>query len=98
MIILDHLLDEPAGAIRLNSITNTEKGMTKIEKLIDGYENLIELKDIEIGQVTERIRKFRDIGNQERADEFRQEKTVLNAKRQLFVQFVEDLKEIQDLD
>lgn len=65
------------------------------QKLIGEYQNLIEFKDIEIGQITERIRKFRDIGNQERTDELRQEKVVLNTKRQCFVQFVKDLEDLQ---
>lgn len=64
-----------------------------IKKTIDGYKNLVELKDIEIGQVTARIRKFRDVGNQERADDFRQEKAILSTRRQCFIQFIKDLED-----
>jgi hypothetical protein len=67
-----------------------------IEKLINQYESKIKLQDKEIESFTEEIRKIRRGENSYlEPNELGYERRIADAKRQAYVQFIEDLKEIE---
>lgn len=79
-----------------NGLTQTGDEMedNKIKKLIEHHEWLLDEFDIQIGELTKQIRKARKAGDGNQADCFRQEKQIVNTKRQCSVQTIKDLEDI----
>ena len=68
----------------------------KTSKLIREYENKVNLLDHQIKTSNEQVRLRRNDPDKTELDEWLQRRQIQNTKRQSYVQFIVDLKDIQD--
>ena len=68
----------------------------KTQKLIKEYENKINLLDHQIKTSNEQVRLRRNDSDKTELDEWLQRRQIQNTKRQSYVQFIIDLKTLQD--
>ena len=68
----------------------------KTQKLIKEYESKVLRIDESIAKIIELIRKGRKGDNSIDMDDLREEKANANSRRQIYIQFIADLKTIQD--
>ena len=69
----------------------------KTQKLIKEYENKINYLDHAIKTSNEQLRLRRNDSDKTELDEWLQRRQIQNTKRQSYVQFIIDLKNIQDV-
>ena len=68
---------------------------TKLEKLVKEYESKVELIDKKVNSLLDEIRDYRH-DNIEVPDILYSEKIKLYATRQIYIQIIEDLKDIKE--
>lgn len=68
--------------------------MSNLEKLISEYQKKVEIKDHAIERIIEMIRKARK-DNSIDMDNLREEKANANRDRQLYIQFISELEDLQ---
>ena len=66
------------------------------EKLINEYEAKISLIDKSIERIIELIRKGRNGDDSIDMDDLREEKAIANSRRQIYIQFIADLKTLKN--
>jgi hypothetical protein len=68
----------------------------KTQKLIKEYESKVLKIDESIAKIIELIRKGRKGDTSIDMDDLREEKANANSRRQIYIQFIADLKTLQD--
>jgi|TARA_B110000908_G_C10105763_1_gene380694 hypothetical protein len=68
----------------------------KTQKLIKEYESKVLRIDESIAKIIELIRKGRKGDTSIDMDDLREEKANANSRRQIYIQFIADLKTLQD--
>ena len=68
----------------------------KTQKLIEEYESKVLRIDESISKIIELIRKGRKGDTSIDMDDLREEKANANSRRQIYIQFIADLKTLQD--
>lgn len=68
----------------------------KAQKLIKEYESKVLRIDESIAKIIELIRKGRKGDTSIDMDDLREEKANANSRRQIYIQFIADLKNLQD--
>tara|TARA_R110002167_G_scaffold274469_1_gene480539 strand:- start:346 stop:558 length:213 start_codon:yes stop_codon:yes gene_type:complete len=69
----------------------------KTQKLIKEYESKVLRIDESIAKIIELIRKGRKGDTSIDMDDLREEKANANSRRQIYIQFIADLKTLQDV-